>query len=152
MTSDQAKQARRSARKAVEHLGKDVADAVSSALQYLADLSYPRRLLELAEYGEPAVPGVTGRTSEWKKSVAEARNDFAHKLDRGFLDEATSNRYLAVLLSVRWLLTGVPLRQTGINPATLSARIASHEPYQLFQAQARTWLPGIFQPTPEPTT
>jgi hypothetical protein len=144
MTKKQASEARTKALEAIEDLCEDVRDAVQAALHHLMDQSYPRRLMDLAEHVEQAVPGVTGETTEWKKRVTSARNDFAHKLEHGFLDEATAEESVAVLLSLRWLLTGTLLLLTGISPAALGDRIGNHEPYQLFLAQARTWLPTVY--------
>jgi ApeA N-terminal domain 1 len=144
MTKQQASEARGKALEAVKDLDNDVRDAVQAALNHLTDQSYPRRLLDLAGHVEPAVPGVTGNTTEWKKRVTSARNDFAHKFEHGFLDEATAEESVAILLSLQWVLTGMLLLQTGISSATLGSRLANHEPYQLFLAQARTWLPAVY--------
>lgn len=152
MTKEQAKEARRKAVEAVKDLGEGVRNAVEAALQHLTDQSYPRRLLDLAEHVEHAVPGVTGNTVEWKKRVTSARNDFAHKLEHGFLDEATAEESVAMLLSLRWLLIGMLLLQTGIDPPVLGRRLIDHEPYQLFLAQARAWLPAVYDDNQSPIT
>jgi len=144
MTKEQASEARRKAVEAVKDLAEDVRNAVEAALHHLTDQSYPRRLLDLAEHVKHAVPGVTGNTAEWKKRVTSARNDFAHKLEHGFLDEATAEESVAVLLSLRWLLTGLLLLQTGIDPAVLGDRLIGHESYQLFLTQAQAWLPAVY--------
>jgi len=52
---------------------------------------------------------------------------------------------LAVLRSLRWLLTGLLLLQTGLPPDELAARFKVHQPYVLFRRQAREWLPDVFQ-------
>jgi ApeA N-terminal domain 1 len=145
MTKKQAKDARAKAVEAVEELDEDIRDAVEAALHHLTDPSYPRRLLDLAELVKEAVPGVTGDTQEWKKQVTNARNNLAHKLERGFLDDDTdAQESVAVLLSLRWLLTGLLLLRTGISPAALGKRIGSFQQYQLFLEQARAWLPAVY--------
>jgi hypothetical protein len=64
--------------------------------------------------------------------------------------DADAQGSATVMLSLRWLLTGVLLLQTGITPAALGNRIASHQPYQLFLAQARTWLPAVYVAADKP--
>ena len=151
MTDDQAKEARSKALEALKGLVDDVRDAVHAALGHLTDQSYPRRLLDLADHVGQAVPGVTGKTSQWKKCVVNARNGFAHALEHGFLDQDNAEESIAVLLSLRWLLTGLLLLQTGIDPATLGHRFKDHEGYQLFLAQARTWLPSVYGTSEDPS-
>ena len=88
---------------------------------------------------------MTGETQEWKKRVRNARVGFAHQLDRGFLDQATAEEYLILVLSLRWLLTGVLLLQTGIASDRLKSRLEDHEAYQLFLAQAHLLLPAVYR-------
>ena len=142
MTDDQAKEARSKALEALKELVDDVHDAVPAALGHLTDQSYPRRLLDLADHVGQAVPGVTGDTSQWKKRLVSARHGFAHALEHGFLNQDNAEESIALLLSLRWLLTGLLLLQTGIDPTALGRRFEDHESYQLFLAQARTWLPA----------
>jgi hypothetical protein len=144
MTDEQAKEARSKALEALKGLIDDVRDAVQAALGHLTDQSYPRRLLDLAEHVGQAVPGVTGNTAQWKKRVVSTRIGFAHALEHGFLSQGNAEESIAVLLSLRWLLTGLLLLQTGIDPATLGRRFKDHESYQLFLAQARIWLPAVY--------
>lgn len=54
------------------------------------------------------------------------------------------NEWLTVAASLRWLLTGVLLLQTGLAPDALGRRLEQHEPYQLFRQQARSWLPAVY--------
>lgn len=142
--------ARRWARDAVARHDENMAAAVDGALAQLHEPSYPQRLERLASHADTAVPGVLGRRtdkgrpSRWKNAVVDARNDFAHRLDRGWLDEPRLDRYLAVYLSLRWLLTGVLLLETGLPAGTLAARLANHQAYQLFLRQASQWLPAIY--------
>jgi hypothetical protein len=150
MTDEQAKDARTKALGAIQGLLPDVRDAVHAALGHLTDQSYPRRLLDLAEHIGQAIPGVTGNTAEWKKRVASIRNGFAHALEHGFLNLDVAEESIAVLLSLQWLLTGLLLLQTGVAPAALGRHFTSHEGYQLFLAQARMWLPAVYNTTTNP--
>jgi hypothetical protein len=148
MTDTQADEARKKALEAVKELLDDVRDAVQAALNHIADLSYPRRLLDLAEHVGQAVPGVTGNnTAQWKKRVVNTRIGFAHALEKGFLGPDNSEESIAVLQSLRWLLTGLLLLQTGVDPVTLGNRFKDHESYQLFLEQARIWLPAVYDTT-----
>jgi len=96
--------------------------AVKGALEHLHEPSYPQRLEKRAQYAGDAVPGVLGRLTEqgrpsrWKEAVVGARIDFAHRIDQGWLNEASVDRYLALYNSLRWLLTGVLLLETGLEP------------------------------------
>ena len=144
MTDEQAREARGKAVEPIRGLLDDVRDAVQAALGHLTDQSYPRRLLDLAEHVGQAVPGVTGNTAQWKKHVVSARNGFAHGLEHGFLNQDNAEESIAVLLSLQWLLTGLLLLQTGVDPDALGRRFSEHEGYQLFLAQARIWLPAVY--------
>lgn len=150
MTKQQAKEARTKALEAVEDLDEDVRKAVLDALGHLTDQSYSRRLLDLAEQVEEAVPGVSGDTQEWKKRVSNARNNLAHKLEDGFLEgNIDAQEAVVISLSLKWLLTGFLILQAGISPAALGKRLRSHQPYQLFLNQARAWLPAAYPSTEE---
>jgi len=142
--------ARKSAVDAVSDREEPVRAAVEGALKHLHEPSYPERLEKLAEYAGDAVPGVLGRLtqqgrpSRWKRAAAEARNDFAHRFDRGWINEGNVDQYLAIYSSLRWLLTGVLLLQSGLEPETLACRLRQHQPYNLFLQQARQWLPKVY--------
>jgi hypothetical protein len=150
MTDEQASEARGKALEALKEFLDDVREAVRSALQHLTDQSYPRRLLDLADHVGQAVPGVTGNTQQWKKRVVGTRINFAHALEHGFLTEDNVEEAMAVHQSLRWLLTGLLLLQTGIEPATLGRRLDAYEPYGIFLEQARIWLPAVYETTKQP--
>ena len=152
MTRAQAREARAKAVEAVADLDEDVSKAVQDALNHLTDQSYPRRLLDLAEQVKEAVPGVTGDSREWKMQVSNTRNNLAHKLERGFFeDDVDAQESVVVLLSLKWLLTGLLLLQTGISPVVLGSCIGSHQPYRFFLTQARAWLPAVYTSSEGPT-
>ena len=149
LTKEQAAAARKTALAAVEKQGDEVVKVVQGALQHLIEPSYPQRLLRLAERADDVVPKVVGRRTEgrpsrWKNAVAGARNDFAHSQDRGWLGEERLDEYLAVIGSLRWLLTAVLLLETGLPADTLAARFARHQRYLLFLRQAREWHPDVY--------
>ncbi|MGH3275588.1 MAG: hypothetical protein ACRDNZ_14855, partial [Streptosporangiaceae bacterium] len=121
-----------------------VAEGLHRLLIDPCKMTYAQRLESLAEQAKQAVPGATGKTAEWVQRVKVARNDFAHKLEHGFLDEDHAEEWAALLVSLRWLLTGTLLLQTGISPAALGSRIAAHQPYQMFLLQAPAWLPEVY--------
>jgi hypothetical protein len=107
-------------------------------------MHYADRLSGLAEHVREAVPGVTGDTAEWVRLAKTARNDLAHQLERGFLGEKYPHEWIALLLSMQWVLTGTLLLRTGISPAKLGSLIGGFLGYQLFLTQARTWLPAVY--------
>lgn len=144
-STEKATAARQAARTAVvDAVDEKLGAAVRGLLEHLEDPGYPQRLQELADYVETAMPGVTGQTKRWKACVTEMRNDFAHR-SYGFLETPRVLELLAVLRSLRWLLTGLLLRQTELPPEELAARIEYHQPYMLFRRQAKEWLPRVFQ-------
>lgn len=107
-------------------------------------MTYANRLQGLAKHVKKAVPGVTGNTQEWVQREKNARNGLAHQLEHGFLGENDADEWIALLLSMQWVLRGTLLLKTGINEDTLGAVIGNHHAYQLFLTQARTWLPAVF--------
>jgi hypothetical protein len=121
-----------------------VAEGLHRLLLDPQGMTYAKRLEGLAEHAEDAAPGATGKTAEWIRCVKVARNDFAHKLEHGFLDEDHAEEWAALLLSLQWLLTGTLLLKTGISPSALGTRIAAHQPYQMFLLQAQAWLPEVY--------
>jgi hypothetical protein len=128
----------------VDDLDQDVRRAVEGAMKHLEEPSFPQRLMQLADCVAGAVPGVTGQTNRWRHRVTDIRNRFAHR-SYGFLETTRVAELVTVLESLRWLLTGLLLLQTGLPPAELAARIENHQPYILFRHQAREWLPHVFQ-------
>lgn len=155
LTDEQAAQAQEVALAAVADQGEEVASAVRGALTYLEEPSYPQRLERLAEHAGPAVPGVlgrlteTGRPTRWKEAVVGARIELAHRLDRGWLGEGDVERYATVHESLRWLLTGLLLLETGLPADDVAARLRGHERYGLFLRQARHWLPKVYDVPPK---
>lgn len=145
MTATAAESARGLAVGAVASMGEEVQRTVAAALQHISDLSFPRRLVMLAELAETAAPGITGRTNRWKRAVADSRNAFAHRLQPGFLQDEDLNQYMAVMTSLGWVLRIVLLLQTGIDPATLANQVNAHEPFRLFRQQAAHWLPTVYR-------
>ena len=150
LTEEGAAAALETALAAVAEQGDEVVDTVRGALQHLREPSYPKRLLRLAERADDVVPKVVGRRTEegrpsrWKNAVVSARNDFAHRLDRGWLDEERLDQYLAVIGSLRWLLTAVLLLEAGLPADALADRFAQHQRYLLFLRQAREWHPDVY--------
>ena len=144
LSSQQAEAARTAISSAISGLDEEVRRAVEGAIQHLEEPSFPQRLMQLADRVEPAMPGVTGRTNRWKHHVADIRNAFAHR-SYGFLGMKRVGEMVAVLESLRWLLTGLLLLRTGLDPAELAARVQQHEPFVLFRQQACEWLPRVFE-------
>jgi hypothetical protein len=134
-TVEEAAQAQEAARAAVMQQGEQVSAAVKAALQHLKEPSFSQRLLRLAERAEGVVPAVVGpRTEEgypsrWKTAVVGARNDIADSLDRGWLEERRLDQYLAVMISLRWLVTAVllldiPATERGARTAASGLGVA----------------------------
>lgn len=89
-----------------------------------------------------------GVPSQWKKAVVQARNDFGHSFDHGWLNGESIDLYVAVM-GVAALATHLcPALETGIANETLAGRFDHHQPYQLFLKQAPAWLPKVY-PSPK---
>ena len=152
MSGDEATRARELAAAAFEQQPAELAEVVGAALGYLEELSYPQRLLQLAELVEGIAPGVLGRRtvegrpSRWKALVCGARNEFAHRLQGVWLDDDRIDRYLTVTGSLRWLLTAVLLLETGLPAALLATQFGQHQPYLFFLRQAKEWQPQVYGP------
>ncbi len=145
LSGEQAQVAREAIGIAVDDLDENVRAAVEGTLKYLEDPSFPQRLAQLADCAAVAMPGVTGRTNRWTQCVTDVRNKYAHRPPYGFLETPRVFEELAVQQSLRWLLTGLLLLQTGLPPDELAAQVEDHQPYTLFRQQAREWLPRVFQ-------
>lgn len=145
-TADSIKDA---AVEAVRSLHPDAASTVRGFLSHIEEVGYAKRLTMLAKAAESAAPGITGRTSKWKELVYGARNGFAHRpVGVNFLGDKDIDRYMTIILSLRWVLTMVLLLQADIDPAALAERTADHEAYKRFLADVRRWQPGIYSTSP----
>ncbi len=135
---------RNAAVEAAENVQPGTGEAVKGLLNHVHEVGYRQRLRELAEMAEPGAPGVTGRSDRWSVAVYDARNDFAHRGGMGWFEDADYDRYVTVALSLQWLLRAVLLSEAGIESDLLAERFRTHEEYQLFLEQARTWQPRIY--------
>lgn len=144
LSPEQSSAARQAARGAVHDLDESVRTAVEGALKHLEEPSFPKRVEQLADCAAAAMPGVTGQRNRWKQCVTNSRNEFAHR-SYGFLENERILELLAVTRSLRWLLTGLLLLQTGLPRDQLATQANDHQPYVLFRRQAREWLPAVYQ-------
>ncbi len=144
LNSDVAERVRAAAAQAVDPIHADAGKAVDGLLGHVGDVGYAKRLERLAQVAKAAAPEVTGRTSRWKNLAYEVRNEYAHRIKASFLEDTDIDDRLTVTFSLRWLLTTVLLLQGGIDPAVLHERLAAHEQYQRFLADAQVWCPKIY--------
>ena len=153
ISTEEADQARKLVHTALGEQSSEVIAAVAGALSQLHEPSYPKRLLELAQHVSDVVPNAEGRRNSdgapnrWKSAVVGARNELAHQLHQGWLDDTKVDRYFTVIGSLRWLLTAVLLRETGVDPDTLAECFNQHEPYKLFLDHAQELLPTVYGST-----
>lgn len=118
--------------------------AVSGMLRFLEDPSYPKRLRRLAQEVATAVPGITGNTKKWVEQVNDCRNEFAHRR-AGFISNDALDKYYGVIVSLRWVLAGMLLLQTGIDPNVLAARVSDDQSFSYFLRQAADYLPDVYR-------
>ena len=143
MSLGQARQARRQARNAIDD--PKVRERVNDALLHLEEPTYAERLSFITDLTSEAVPDATGQTIEWERRIKNVRNGFAHQTaPPSDGDNEEWQEYLVLLRTLRWVLTGALLLQTGIEPGRLSERLQQHEPYQFLLRQARQWLPDLY--------
>jgi hypothetical protein len=142
LSPEQARVAREAVGAAVGGLDQRVREVVEGEMKHLETPSFPQRLMELADSVVAAMPGVTGQTNRWKQHVTALRNKFAHR-DYDFLQTKEIAETVTIVGSLRWLLTGLLLLQTGLSPAELAARVEAHEPYRLFRQEARKSFPRV---------
>jgi ApeA N-terminal domain 1 len=114
-------------------------------------ISYDERLSQLLDRARPGMPTLAqwDRTA-WKTRVKEARNGLAHRLP-SYPGVPWAERWqeeLAILKSLRWLITTLLLLDAGIESATLERRLEQHDAYRLFLEQAREWLHEVFPTAP----
>jgi hypothetical protein len=147
MSLRQADRARRLARDAVP---PDLRERVNDALMHLEEPMYAERLSFIINMIRDAVPGATGKTMEWKRRIKAVRNGFAHQArprvesDGAGDDDDGWREYFVLLRTLRWVLTGVLLLQTGLDSARLGERVGRHEPYRFLLRQAEQWLPNLY--------
>lgn len=141
MPAAEAGQIRRAVEVALEGLLVQGKGVVPDLLRHLEGPGYRQRLRELVDRAEPAVPGVVGSRTKWIGEIYDARNGFAHTYGSS---GGTAQAYLTLLTSLRWVLTGVLLLESGIPPDLLAAQLTDHQPYQTFLDQAREWLPHVY--------
>ncbi len=95
---------------AAEQVEADAGEVVKGFLNYVHEVGYGKRLLDLAEMVRPFMPEVTGRSNRWKAAVYGARNDFAHRARQGWFEDSDYDKYVTVALSLQWLLRGLLLQ------------------------------------------
>jgi hypothetical protein len=140
---------REAASVAAEAVQPGAGKTVRGYLNFVHQVGYGQRLLDLAETVQAFMPDVTGHTSRWKSAVYNTRNDFAHRAHQGWFEDSDYDKYLTVALSLRWLLRGVLLARAGFSTDLLATRFRAHQEYQLFLNQAKEWQPNIYATTNE---
>lgn len=123
---------------------KSTADAVSGFLSHVYEVSYAKRLQELARRAEKLVPGVTGNTGRWKTLVYDTRNKYAHQTSADWMEEEDLDRVLTTAQSLRWVLRLLLLDQAGLSSELLRRRFRSNQPYQFFLTNAAQWCPTVY--------
>jgi hypothetical protein len=144
LNAEVAERVRTTAADAVDSIHAGAKAAVDGLLGHVGEVGYAKRLTRLAGVAEAVAPGITGRTSRWRSLVSDVRNEYAHRISAGFLQDQEADNRLVVALSLRWLLTAVLLLESGVDVSVLRARLAAHEQYQRFLADAEVWCPKIF--------
>jgi Apea-like HEPN len=143
MSLGQAAKARRLGRDAVPPEHSEIRKRVNDALLHLEEPTYAERLHFLTDLVGEAVPGATGDTEQWESRTKAVRNGFAHQVVPP-ADDGEWHEYFVLLRTLRWVLTGALLLQTGLEPALLGERLQQYEPYRFLLRQAQLWLPDLY--------
>jgi ApeA-like protein/HEPN superfamily Apea-like protein len=137
-----ARKARRVARAAIgDAVGEDVANRAVDFLGSFHESSYRERLDRLIELTESALPDVFGDKKEWKKHVVNARNGYAHLLEK-LGNEIDID--MALLESLRWVMGAALLLEAGISPQKIREAASSNEDYNFFRTVLSAKAPTIY--------
>jgi len=120
------------------------AAAVSGFLSHVHEVGFAKRLDEIADRAEKVVLGITGKRNRWKRLVYDVRNRYAHQTSADWMEEDDLDQVLTAAQSLRWVLRVVLLDEAGLGRELLAKRIAVHQPYQFFLANAAQWQPKIY--------
>jgi hypothetical protein len=112
-------------------------------LQHAHEPTFKDRLRALAGSTADAAPGLTGRTNRWAQAVVDARNGFAHHLDK---TAATDDELLAGLQeTITWLVTAVLLLDIAVDSDSVHRWLSRSPWYKTLQHRLRTILPSIYK-------
>ncbi|MFK4119110.1 HEPN domain-containing protein [Streptomyces longwoodensis] len=139
ISKSKADELRRAARRSVP---VEFQAIVNEALFHLHDPTYHERLAYLLGEVGSVAPNIVGNRESWLKQVKNARNGFAHQLPN--VKMGSIEALDALGQSLRWSLTFLLLRQTGIDDTLLSQRIQDHRPYEDFLLYAKQVNPEVW--------
>lgn len=126
-----------------------IRDIIRGMLAHLEEVGYPKRLAALAKRVEIALPGVTGVTSKWIKAVNDARNSYAHRTS-GYLGDESIDQFFAISSSLKWVLTGVCILESGIAEEVVARRVRTFPQYRQFLTNVADAAPSIYgSPVPD---
>jgi hypothetical protein len=121
-----------------------VVDVVRGLLAHLEEPGYRQRLQDLAATTAEAAAGLTGKTAKWVSLVNDARNDFAHRLPKGWLTDEDVDKYATVAYSLRWLLRVRLLQEAGFANSLLRQRLGAFDAYRLLLEHLADWMPSVY--------
>ncbi|MFY7064585.1 HEPN domain-containing protein [Nocardiopsis changdeensis] len=126
---------------AENHVKERIAGA---AKQYLGELSFPQRLLSLAQIAELSAPGISGKTKLWKEGITQLRNGLAHGSSLEITNEKV-NSYYILTESLHWILKLCILSESGLPSEKIKQGLENHESYTKFKTSARNYLPRVYE-------
>lgn len=137
-----ARKARKAARQYAEEIGgAELSTRIDQSLSHFNEPTYAERLHRLLDLTRDAVPGIAGNWKEWIKHVKEARNGYAHQLDR------QGNPWeveLVLLESLRWILGAALLMEAGMSPRSIEEHFKKNQDYLFFKRRAKAMAPLIY--------
>ncbi|GHE83379.1 hypothetical protein GCM10017786_13080 [Amycolatopsis deserti] len=137
-----AKSARRAAIQAAkEAAGEELAERLGRALANFNSLAYAERLRRLLQLTHSAVPEAAGNWDIWIKRVKEARNGYAHQLERG---ETQWEVELVLVESLRWILGAAILLESGVSAGSIADNLKNSQDYIFFKRKSRALAPQIY--------
>jgi len=143
MDADDAKRIRSKIGTATSDEDERFRDIINGMLAHLEEMGYPRRITALADRVEIGLPGATGITKKWVQAVTDARNSYAHRTG-GYLDEDSISEFFAVSSSLKWILSGVCILESGVADSTLAAQVQKFPQYRQFLKNMEDAMPSVY--------
>lgn len=134
------------------------AQAVTDSLQFLTDVSFRSRAIEIVEQVCSAVPEIAESLVDLPRLITKGRNDFAHHLlldrDKEPL-EVSYLRWLILTTITPWLLRGLLLLHAGISAEVLHTGYVESNRFEHVRANTAQYVRELgweLPPRPAPTT
>lgn len=121
-------------------LGDHAAKQVRNKLQYF-EPTYKERLARLVGYTQDCVPEAAGVATTWIRSLAGARNEYAHMLPE-YRNSWETN--IVLRESLKWILGAAVLLHAGVGAEVIKQALGRYERYRFFTRKSKHFAPDIY--------